>query len=139
MITDTIYAFGHPNITCTHDTTIELTKDQSLTLKGNCILGLYSSKSCRDLTNKTKNLIQKGKKFKITVISDELNDYFFGYGHKDLTLTNQTDLVFRKSNYICDRTVLINCTKSALELKRELIKKIKIRGTKVIIDIELCE
>ena len=67
VILDTIYAFGHENLLCTHNTTIELTKDNHLTKKGDCILGIRASKACTDLNEKLKKLINQGKKIKVTI------------------------------------------------------------------------
>ncbi|MFX1502888.1 MAG: DUF371 domain-containing protein, partial [Promethearchaeota archaeon] len=47
--------------------------------------------------------------------------------------------VFRKSSYICNRTILVNCTKSSNEVERKLIENLKIPGKKLIITFELNE
>ncbi|TXT63894.1 MAG: hypothetical protein BAJALOKI1v1_650016 [Promethearchaeota archaeon] len=124
MVLDTIRAYGHQNILCSHSTTIEITKDKSLTKKGNCILGIKATKACKDLTRKLKVAIKNGQKIEVTIQTENKKDCFVGYGHKDLPLRHKKDIVFRKSNYICDRTVLINCSKSSRELSRELITEI---------------
>jgi hypothetical protein len=136
MILDTIHAFGHKNILCTHNTTIEITKDNLLTKKGNCILGIRSSKACVDLNSKLKALLKLGNRFKINVIVGEYKDYFYGYGHPDLTLLDKKDMVFRKSQFICDRTVLIKCTKSSNELNKLLIEQLKTNDEKLKIEFE---
>ena len=136
MILEEIYAFGHNNILCTHNTTIEITKEKNLTKKGNCILAVNSTKACSDLNQNLKNQLKQGKKFKIVIKVRDQIDYFYGYGHSDLTLLDKRDMVFRKSNFICDRTVLINCTKSANELNRKLIKYLKNKDEKLSISIE---
>ena len=35
-------AYGHPNITAKHKTTLEFTKDKELSLRGDCIVGVKS-------------------------------------------------------------------------------------------------
>ncbi|MEJ2251984.1 MAG: DUF371 domain-containing protein [Candidatus Lokiarchaeota archaeon] len=137
MIIEKIYAFGHENITCNHNSTIEITKDNYLTLKGTCILGIKSSKSCQDLNEKTKQYIKAGKKFKVSLISGPFKDTFYGFGHKKLKLTHKNDMVFRKSNYLCNRTVLIRCSKSAQDLNRDLIENIQNKKSKFQIIFEL--
>ncbi|MFX1277440.1 MAG: DUF371 domain-containing protein [Promethearchaeota archaeon] len=121
-IIEKIVAYGHNNISCTHGTTIELTKDKHLSRKGNCILGINASKSCYDLNTNLKQAIFNGNKLKVTLKVDNFIDNFDGYGSKQLSLSNKNDIVFRKSNFICDRTILINCTKSSNELNRDMIK-----------------
>jgi len=45
--------------------------------------------------------------------------------------------VLRKSSFICDRTILINCTKSSNDLNRDLIEKLKISGNQFIVLFEI--
>lgn len=125
MVLDKIKAHGHRNILCTHETTIELTKDNYLTKKGNCILGIKASKACADLDQELKSHIWEGKKVHVILKSDEYIDSFYGYGHKNLSLTNKKDIVFRKSEYLCERTVLINCSKCSKDLSQTLIDNLK--------------
>jgi len=136
-ILDIIYAYGHENVIGTHDTTIEITKNSNLTKRGNCIIAVRSSKACNDLTIELKNKIKKEKKFKIILKVNDLEDHFYGFGNKALRLLDKNDIVFRKSNFICDRTVLINCTKSSNEIDRFLLKKLKTPGTKLSITFEV--
>ena len=136
MILETIHAFGHKKILCTHNTTIEITKDKHLTIKGNCILGINASKACIDLNSNLKGLIRQGNKFKIIIKVGEHTDFFYGFGHYNLTLSNEKDMVFRKSEFICDRTVLIKCTKSSSELDRMLIKHLRNQGKEFLIEFE---
>ena len=121
-ILDSINAIGHSLVQCTHSTTIELTKDDYLTKKGTCILGIKASKACHDLTPELKKKIIAGEKIDVVIKVGEIVDQFYGYGSKKLTLLSTKDLVFRKSNFICDRTILIRCTKSSRDLNRNLIK-----------------
>jgi uncharacterized protein len=120
-----IQAYGHKNILCNHNSTIEITKDKYLTKNGNCIVGIKASKSCRDLNQNIKRAIKKGKRFKIIIKLGKLKDSFYGYGSSNLKLKDPIDMVFRKSNYVSDRTVLINCTKAAIDLDRNLVNKLK--------------
>jgi len=132
-ILDKIIAYGHPNIRCTHDSTIEITKEKNLTVRGNCILGVKATKACYDLSDELKNHIWNQEKITVLFEADEYKDEFIGFGNKKLLLTNKNEIVFRTSKFICDRTILIKCSKSSSKLNRELIntlttfnKKIKI-------------
>ena len=136
-ILETIFAYGHENILCTHNTTIELTKENSLTKRGNCILGINASKACNDLNDGLKKILKKGRKLKITIKTNQFTDTFYGYGNKDLTLMDKSDIVFRKSEFICGRTLLINCTKSSHELNRELVKEIRNLHNKFSLTFEI--
>jgi len=138
-ILDEIVAYGHENILCTHKSTIEITKDDYLTENGDCILGIGASKACIDLNSKLKETIWAEKKIKINIRLDDLLDSFYGFGNKDLTLLNTKDIVFRKSDFICDRTVLIKCSKSSNELNKNLISKLKINENKFTLTFELID
>ncbi len=54
-----------------------------------------------------------------------VNDHVFkvkGKGHKDLILSDPNDIVIRKSNYVCPRTLAVNCDKASDSIPRKLIK-----------------
>ena len=123
-ILDTITAKGHKLIRCTHTTTIELTKDTHLTKNGTCILGIEASKACYDLNPFLKKKITDGEKINVIIKAGDIVDSFYGYGNKYLTLQHKKDIVFRKSDFVCDRTILIKCSKSSSELNRNIIKKL---------------
>lgn len=138
-IIEEIHAFGNNNILCSHRTTIEITKDSYLTVSGNCIIGINSLKSCNDLNKELKNLIKSGKKIKVTLRVGEIEDYFYGFGSQKLTLLDKKDMVFRKSSYLCDRTVLINCTKASIDIKRDLVEALKESNKKFSIIFEIAD
>jgi hypothetical protein len=138
-IVERIHAHGHENILCTHNSTIEITKDKRLTKKGDCIIAVNATKACKDLTLETKNQIKSGKKFKVMLKVEDKQDYFYGFGNKKLLLLDKNDMVFRKSNFICDRTVLINCSKSSIELNRNLTRTLRNPKTKLLIIFEVDE
>lgn len=136
-VLERIYAFGHINLLSTHKTTIELTKAKKLTKKGNCIVGINATKACFDLNPILKEKIYNGKKIKVTLKVDNFQDSFFGFGNKELRLLDKDDIVFRKSSYVCNRTILLNCTKSSNDINRELIAKLKVPGKKLTITFEI--
>lgn len=57
--------------------------------------------------------------------TENAKDEIIGYGHPNLTLKHPTDIVCRKSNYICDRTLMIKANKAAKDLNPKLIKDLK--------------
>ncbi len=136
IILEKISALGHKNILCTHATTLEISKAKILTKKGNCIVGINASKACYDINPKLKKFIKSGKKIKITLKVNDVTDSFIGFGNEKLTLLNKKDMVFRKSNFICDRTILINCSKSSNDLDRNLIEELKVPNKKILILFE---
>jgi hypothetical protein len=58
-------AYGHPNILATHKTTLEFTKDNELSLKGDCIVGVKADFELKEIKQFIKN--SKNKKISITI------------------------------------------------------------------------
>ena len=133
----TFFANGHENVTSKHKSTFEITTDKNLTLKGDCIIGLNSDITLNDLPEKLKKQIQTDKQ-KIQLILETKNakDIIIGEGSSDLTLNHLTDMVCRKSNFTCSRTLMINCDKAAKDLNSNLIKDLSNKSKlKIIIKI----
>jgi hypothetical protein len=57
------------------------------------------------------------------------------FGSVRLILTHPTDMVVRKSNYICNRTLAIRADKAACDLSRRLVEKLKNQKQKVKITL----
>jgi hypothetical protein len=126
LISDEVIFEGHPNVQSLHSRTIEITKDRNLTLRGDCIIGVNANKSCKDLMPKIKEKIKKNNSvIEIELIVEPYSFIIKGSGNEDLLLSNSKDIVLRKSNFICDRTLSINCDFSAFEIPREIINSLK--------------
>lgn len=122
----TIKTKGHPNVKSEHKTTFEITKDQELTPKGDCIIGVDMDKTMLDFPQEFKEKIRNIETKIIVQLKTENGfDEIIGYGHPDLTLTHQEDIVCRKSNYTCSRTLMINSNKASCDINRNLIDDLK--------------
>ena len=130
-VLDIIYAYGHKNISCMHQTTIEITKNENLSKRGDCILAVRASKGCFDLNYELKRQIWKANKIKVIIRVGSVEDSFYGFGSDKLKLLNESEIVFRKSDYICERTVLINCNKASDQINRKIISSLRDPQTKV--------
>ena len=130
---------GHKNILSLHKKTIEITKDDKLTVNGDCIIGINSSLACIDLPEKFKKKIQNPTtEIKFSIVADEHSFSIRGKGSDKLTLKHTTDIVLRKSAFICSRTIAINCDKASDDIPRIIVKKLQIPKTsgKLIIEIK---
>ena len=136
MLTEKIKARGHPNVTAKHPHTLEITQEDYLTKKGDCIIGILADKSLPDLSEEFKDKLKKGSKVKIILQCDDVTDQVIAYGHPKLTFQHPHDMVIRKSNFICDRTLAVKADKSARELKRELIEKLK-QGKELKVELKI--
>lgn len=130
--------FGHENIRSNHARTIEITKEHELTIQGDCIVGVRAKYSCADLPDDLKKKIQDPKS--VIEISIRVGDQEFtvaGRGNNDLTLTHKEDIVIRKSNFVCPRTLAVNCDKASDLIPREMIKLLQNPNTKGIFSISV--
>ena len=141
-VVEEIRAYGHPNIRATHRSTLEITKEENLTPRGDCIIAIKADKGLYELSNEFKKITRKdGSKIKLIIEVEGLKEEITGYGSSKLTLNHPTDIVCRKSSYTCSRTLMIKANKAAIDLNREIIKKLKNPDTpvKIILIAELSE
>lgn len=135
---EVIRAQGHENILSTNKTTFEITKDTHLTKRGDCIIAINADKAAADLSQEFKNTLRKeNAKLAITIEADAENEIVKAFGSPLLTLTHLTDLVVRKSNYVCNRTLAIKADKAAKDFSRTLVKKLQTPKQTVIITLTI--
>ena len=130
---------GHKNILSLHKKTIEITKDDKLTVNGDCIIGTNSSLACVDLPEKFKKKIQNlDTTIVFTIVADEYTFSIHGKGSDKLTLKHTTDIVLRRSAFTCSRTIAIKCDKASDDIPRTMVKKLQNPKTsgKLIIEIK---
>ena len=132
-----IKAKGHENVLSLHKSTFEITKDKDLSLAGDCIIGLDIDKSMGDFPKGFKEkLANDDTKVIVELRTPNASDTIEGYGHHDLTLSHPTDIVCRKSTFVCSRTLMIKSNKAAIDLNRDLIKDLA-NGESMDVNIEL--
>ena len=134
MKTFVITAKGHPNVKCTHKTTLEITKEDYLTSTGDCIIGISADKSMLDFPEDFKERLRNANRVVVEILVDDLREVIVGRGHRDLILNHPTDMVIRKSTYICPRTLMISANKSAKDIDREIVRRLR-EGGKLIFKI----
>ena len=131
-----IRAYGHENVRSTHETTFEITKEKSLTERGDCIIAVGATKGAKDLDPKFREASKrKAAKITITVEAGGVKEVVKARGTPRLLLTHPTDLVVRKSDYVCGRTVAIGADKAASDFSRKLVEKLKNPSQKVTITL----
>ena len=125
-ITEIIWAYGHKNILSTHKTTLEITKEETLTRRGNCIIAVKATKGATDMHPRFRETAKmENTQLTITIEANGIEEIVRAHGSPRLTFTNPTDIVIRKSKYVCGRTVAIGADKAAWELSRTLVEKLK--------------
>jgi hypothetical protein len=135
-IKEVILAFGHKNIQATHPTTLEITKEETLTKRGDCIIAVSADKALADLNVDFKDYLRKeNARISLLIEAGKIADVVNAFGSPKLILAHPTDMVVRKSNYICSRTLAIQADKAAIDLPRKLVEKLKNPEQKVKITL----
>ena len=135
-IREVIFGYGHKNIQATHKTTLEFTKDTHLSKKGDCIVAVATDKALADLSAEFKGKMRKPHaKLIITIEADTIIEQVTAHGSPKLILTHPTDMVIRKSDYLCNRTLAVHADKAAQDLSRNLVEKLKNPKQKVKITL----
>ena len=135
---ENIVAFGHKNIQAIHPSTLMFTRERHLSKTGDCVVGVAADKAVADLNQEFKEKLKRpNAKLTIIIEAEGLTEQIDALGSPKLILTHPTDMVIRKSDYICDRTLAIRADKSANDLSRELMEKLKNPQQKVNVTLVL--
>ncbi|MCX8153165.1 MAG: DUF371 domain-containing protein [Candidatus Bathyarchaeota archaeon] len=131
-----IIGYGHQNIQATHKITLEFTRDWHLTKRGDCILAVATNKALSDLSSSFKETMRKpNAKLTVLINVGDLTEQINAFGSPNLILAHPSDMIVRKSDFICGRTLAIRADKAAWDLSRELIEKLKNPQQKVNITL----
>ena len=130
--------FGHENVRSLHQKTIEITKEQNLTPSGDCIIGVNANYGCNDIPDEIKEKIRDPtSKIKFSILVNEHVFEINGNGHKELELSHDEDVVIRKSNFICPRTLAIQCDQASDSIPRQMVKSLQNPDQRGIFRIEI--
>lgn len=135
-VIERIEAWGHENITAKNRTTLEVTKDHHLTLRGDCIVAVKASKGAIDLSDEFKELTRKeGTRIVMILDVGGLREVIKGFGSPCLTFIHPTDLVARKSTFTCSRTLMIGSDRAARDFSKDFVKLLKNPSQKITVTL----
>ena len=124
--TEVIRCHGHPLVSASHPTTFEVTAEQALTKKGHCIIGIRADKGAAGLSPEFKEVLcHDDATLETTLACEEAEVRVHSLGSKDMTLHHPTDFVWRKSRFVCGRTIGICSDHVAATLPEELVAHLK--------------
>ncbi len=129
---DRIVARGHRNIRATHRSTFEITREDMLTPRGDCIVAVSANKALKDLDPALRNKIRSGWAVAVLISVGGLWDIAIGHGDPRLDLEDPVRIVVRKSMYISTNTLMIRSDKAASDLRRDLIDLLRRGGEAAI-------
>lgn len=133
---DTVRARGDPLVRATHPTTFEVTKDMRLTGAGDCIIGVAADKGAVDLDPDLRALLRDDRAVLTTRLAAGGKTVIVrSRGSSAFSLDHPTDLVWRRSDFISDRTVGIRSDRVAATLPREFVAALQ-RGEELVVELE---
>ncbi len=135
MPEEIIHCRGHGNVKATHKSTLEFTKENYLTSKGDCILCVGADRGINDFSEEFKSALRAGKKLLIRIKVGDLIDEVRAEGSPELILDHEYSMVIRKSTYIDARTLAIRANKAAKDIDRRLVELLK--NPEATVEIEL--
>lgn len=113
---------GHPMVLGTHATTFEVTREEHLTANGNCIIGIGGNKGCADLSPAFRALLARDDAVLHTLLEcGGIAVEIVSRGSAQMTLDHPADIVWRKSTFVCGRTIGILSDTVAKSLPKDLI------------------
>ena len=122
---------GHKNILGMHSKTIEFTKDAGLTKKGDCILGVSADFDIDQI----KAEMEGKKKVNVRIKVGDLEDSFTA--DVNPSFSDSKEIVFRKSEFVSDRTLGVNVSKACIDINREIVEKLKNPEIKMEVMLEI--
>lgn len=135
-VTEVLFAAGHPNIIGRHRTTFEITRDNELTKRGDCVIAVRASRGLNDLSAQFKNLCRNENAIiTVELQAGEIEESIEGMGSPRLTLSHMSEIVGRRSTYTSERTLMIRADKAACDISRDLINALKSPTTKVQVEM----
>jgi len=131
---------GHPMIRSAHSTTIEVTTEEHLTAKGDCIVGVGASSGCAQLDAQVKEgLRTRGSRVIIRLVVGNHTFEVRAEGDPRLELSHSNDIVIRRSDFASDRTLAVRADAAAKDVPREIVRLLRDPGTIGLLEIEVAK
>jgi uncharacterized protein len=135
---DEVEFYGHPMVRSLHPTTIEITKDAHLTIRGDCIIGVRADKGLSELSAGVRDSIMSEKSKVLITIEVPPNEFVVrATGGEALTLESPSEMVIRRSTWISPRTLALNADAAAKDLPRKLVESLRNPECKGLLRIEV--
>jgi hypothetical protein len=125
VVVDWFRAYGHPNISARHRSTMEFTKEAGVTERGDCIIGVRSTKSPLELREDLKAMLRSRSLIVVIMRVQDYVDWVVGFGDPRLTLSDEYRLIIRRSDYVDGATLMVRANKAAADLGRGFVDSLK--------------
>jgi hypothetical protein len=132
---DEIIAYGDDKISAKNNKEIKIVKGE-LSKKENSIICVRADKAAKDLNEELKEILKTVSMVSVTIKAGNITERIVGFGSPSLKIKSENSISLRKDDKVEEDTIAILCDKSAKDLKKELIEKLKNSSTNVKITIE---
>jgi hypothetical protein len=123
---DVVEFRGHPNVRAEHPTTLEVTRDEFLTPRGDCIVGVAGSKGASEIDNCVKEVLRSGGRLvAVVLVEGGPFDYLVAEGSNLMTFTEGRKVIIRRSTYVDGSTIGIRATKAAKDIRRDVVEALR--------------
>ncbi|RLG43070.1 MAG: DUF371 domain-containing protein [Thermoproteota archaeon] len=126
-----VRARGHPNVRARHRTTMEVTRDDYLTERGDCILAIEADAACSDVPDWLREHLRSGGWVLIELEVETEGGgggeafSFRARGDPRLTLASDRSIVIRRSSYVDDRTLAVLAEAAAADVPRSMVRALR--------------
>ncbi|WP_266075909.1 DUF371 domain-containing protein [Haladaptatus caseinilyticus] len=132
-----IHARGHENVTAEHASTFEVTTDDFLTPAGDCILAIEADRAPADFDPEFVDACRNADAtIAVTIEADGHEETVIGRGHPDLELDSNRSMVGRTSDYVDERTFVVDCEFAAEGFDRGLVSALA-EGSAVTVTVRV--
>ena len=133
------HAWGHENVTARHRTTLEITTDDYLTPRGDCILGIRAPIAAAGLPAWFKEAARSRNSIIVLVLcAGGVCDSIVGRGDPGLEYTSPNRLVARRSTYVSGDTLMVEASKAARDVRRDMVERLR-EGARLDVYITVLE
>ncbi len=122
-VIEVVRARGHRNIRALHPTTLEVTKEPSVTPRGDCIIGVSADKAPCDMSGAFRSAVARDGSLLLVFLETRCcRDLLVAHGSSRLMLRSCERLIIRRSNFIEPATLAIYSSKAARDIDRRMIE-----------------
>jgi uncharacterized protein len=109
-----------------HPRTVEVTTEEDLTAKGDCIIGVGADKGCDGLNEELKGAIRvAGARVTVRISAGGETFVIRAVGSPQLSLSNRSEIVVRTTGFVSDRTLALNADFAARDIPRRMVDALR--------------
>ncbi|MFC6787818.1 DUF371 domain-containing protein [Halobaculum halobium] len=133
----TVRASGHEHVSAEHTSTFEVTSDDWLTPAGDCILAIEADTTPADVP---RSFVEACRSREATIVAEfgaaDATETVTGRGHPDLSYEGDRSIVGRTSDYVDERTIMVDADKAAADFDRRLVTALE-RGAPLTVTLRV--